>query len=49
MDITSQENIAMNGPATAWNVFGADGKNWAGYTRQDYIDVGVTDFGPSDA
>lgn len=43
-DITSQENNAMFGTPTAWNVFGADGRNWAGYTKEDYAEIGITDF-----
>ena len=43
-DISSTENNAMYGAPTAWNVFNDQGYNWAGYTRQDYIDIGVTNF-----
>lgn len=40
-DISSTENAAVFGPATAWDVFGPDGKNWAGTERQAYVDAGL--------
>ena len=40
-DISSAENNAMFGPPTAWDVFGPDGRNWAGYHRDGYVALGL--------
>jgi hypothetical protein len=39
-DISSQENNAVFGEITAWNVFDADGYNAMGYHRDDYVAIG---------